>query len=152
MQNRLTQGEFKLKVLLQKNLCMVLVYWAVAFATSWIDPAIHTIFYFIVEILFLPCFICYLNYKFFLEAGNRFFFLGFIFVILIIILGHNLSYIVISLYIYKNNLNLPEEQYWLSTFSTVVIVIGIISCIIAQILLIIRLKDVIKTKSVRNTN
>jgi hypothetical protein len=131
---------------------MVLVYWAVAFATSWIDPAIHTIIYFIVEILFLPCFISYLNYKFFLEAGKQLFILGFIFVILVIILGHNLSYIVFSFYIYKNDLSLPEEQYWLSAFSTVVIVIGIISCIIAQILLIIRLKDVIKTKSVRNIN
>jgi len=135
------RGGGEIKKLLITNGYLVVSYWIIGFLITFLSPWLASIAYLLIEILCLPCIIVIINYSLFFRQKRKNFLFGLIFVILVLIVGHTLNYVIVSKFIYMNNLNEPEESYWLGAFTLYTFIIGIIGSVIAQLMLLIQLRN-----------
>ncbi|MEC0089240.1 hypothetical protein [Paenibacillus macquariensis] len=127
-----------MRLLIKVNVLLVVIYWLFAVLISLIDSDFSGVIYVLVGIIGLPILVVFINYKITIIRDKRLFLTGFLAVLVVIICGQHFSYMVTSIYIYRNDIDDPLEKYWLIGVTVHAIVISTIASLIFQLLLLIK--------------
>lgn len=117
------------------NLLLIVVYWICSLLILSIDSGFRFVVYFFIEVCLIPLLVCRENLRIAKKSSTKFFIEGFIGIIIVILVGHTLSYFIISKYYYNNDLSLPVEIYWFKALNFLALFIGFIGSVVAQIVL-----------------